>query len=158
MGGREELCPHRSSPGVIVEDILDALAMVDVPVDNENPEFRQRWRLLKVTALPPSGSDLQLHLFLLSLGPHTCSSISDTPLQPIFLLGMLGCYSHIVEHTESIGSCPLTMMPWRPGVYKKRRHGASQSHSVPSQGHTQTARGGGQFSPHQGNPIVHSSC
>lgn len=48
--------------------------------------------------------------------PHTCGWSLDTPLQPIFLLGMSGCYSHIVEHTESIGSCPLTMVPWRPGV------------------------------------------
>lgn len=41
--------------GVIVEDILDALAMVDIPVDNENPKFGQYWGLLEVAAFPPLG-------------------------------------------------------------------------------------------------------
>jgi hypothetical protein len=55
VSGREGLCPHPSSPGVIVEDILDALAMVDIPVDNENPKFGQYWGLLEVAAFPPLG-------------------------------------------------------------------------------------------------------
>lgn len=30
-----------SSPGIILKDILDALTMVDIPVDNEDPADRQ---------------------------------------------------------------------------------------------------------------------
>lgn len=85
VGGREGLCPHPSSPGVIVEDILDALAMVDIPVDNENPKFRQCWGLLEgssclstfrlgaqpgVEGAGRGSLDHQLHLFLFSLGPQ----------------------------------------------------------------------------------------
>lgn len=35
--------PKLSSPGVILKDVLDALAMVDIPVNNEDPGFRVQW-------------------------------------------------------------------------------------------------------------------
>lgn len=37
------MSPNPRSPGVILKDILDALAMVDIPVDNEDPGERQPW-------------------------------------------------------------------------------------------------------------------
>lgn len=33
----------------------------------------------------------------------------------MFLLGMLGCYGHTIEHAESIGGGPLAVVPRRPG-------------------------------------------
>lgn len=38
--GRRE-APIPSSPGVVLKDILDALTVVDIPVNNENPGDRQ---------------------------------------------------------------------------------------------------------------------
>ena len=39
----EGLVPTPSLPGVILKDILDALAMVDIPVNDEDPGDRQLW-------------------------------------------------------------------------------------------------------------------
>ena len=37
------------------------------------------------------------------------------PAQPMFLLGVFGCYGYVVEHAESVGSSPLAVVPRRPG-------------------------------------------
>ena len=37
------------------------------------------------------------------------------PAQPVFLLGVFGCYGYVVEQAESVGSSPLAVVPRRPG-------------------------------------------
>lgn len=75
-----------------------------------------------------------------------------TPVQPVFLLSVFGCYGHVIEHAESIGSSPLAVVPRRPRV----ENGPHQGHpDVPTCGGSQC---GGQLSPYQGKPVAHSSC
>lgn len=74
-----------------------------------------------------------------------------TPVQPVFLLSVFGCYGHVIEHAESIGSSPLAVVPRRPRV----ESGPRQGHPVPTRGGSQRR---GQLSPHQGKPVAHSSC
>lgn len=80
--------------GVILKDILGALTMVDVPVNDEDP------------------------------------------VQSMFLLGMLGCYGHTIEHAESIGGGPLAVVPRRPHqgetvAHNSRHHCIHQLQSSP---------------------------
>lgn len=160
MHCREGPCSHPSLPGVIIEDVLDALAMVDIPVDNKNPKFRPYWRApCRCHTRSPSrcgGSKVGILATNSTSASLACVPSTYIPLQPIFLLGMFGCYSHIVEHTESIGSLLLTVVPWRSEVQNWDTGHVGVILSPHRVTHSQFEVG--QFSPHQGKPIVHSSC
>lgn len=134
--------------------------MVDIPVDNKNPKFRPYWRApCRCHTRSPSrcgGSKVGILATNSTSASLACVPSTYIPLQPIFLLGMFGCYSHIVEHTESIGSLLLTVVPWRSEVQNWDTGHVGVILSPHRVTHSQFEVG--QFSPHQGKPIVHSSC
>lgn len=154
------------SPGVILKDILDALTMVDIPVDNEDPGDRECSEVTERQSLGPWGhSPPQEDKGLDGVSqqpalPPFCRAWAPasqcTPVQPVSPLGVFGCYGHIVEHAESIGSGSLAVMP-RRSVGENWVWGTSGSSCAltgPPTGGSDPGRG--QLSPHQGEPVVHS--
>lgn len=122
--GVAEKASDPSSPGVILEDILDALTVVDVPVDNEDPGIGST-QATEGLGLRPGGEEPTPARESTTWGlgaaypttfhpaqppPH---SHPDTPVHAVPLLGISGCYGHVVEHTKSIGSSPLAVVPRR---------------------------------------------
>lgn len=165
----EGLVPTPSLPGVVLKDILDALAMVDIPVNDEDPGDRQLWGH-GGQGLPPPDQEPGPGWEGAGWGPSKAPSTPfpagldltlqperHKPVQPVLPLGMSGRYGHVVEHAESIGGSPLAMVPRRPGG-GSGVWGVSGSSCVLTG--LPTGRGGqgrGQLSPHQGEPVAHSS-
>lgn len=87
----------RNSPRVVFKTVLDPLTMMNIPVNDQHPEkLFDSWDLNVIYEL---GHTNDLLLFL--------------PFKAIFLLCVLSCYGHVVEHTKTIGSAAHTVVSWR---------------------------------------------
>lgn len=111
-GPREGLHPHPSSPRVVLKGVLGALAVVDVPVNNEDPGGTQHGTHRRAGPPLQARSPAQDGKGL-GGAPHLRPA-QHSPVQPVLLLGMSGRDGHIIEHAESVGSSPLAVVPRRP--------------------------------------------
>lgn len=155
---RKSGVPAPRSPRVVLKGILDALAMVDIPVNDEDPGDREH-RAHKGSGPPPPCQSLVqdargwVGSQALPSGPTPCSRPSTHLCSPCFSWACLAAKATLLNTQNPLAAA---LWLWCPGGLQVRAgHGAWQGHPVPTWG---AAMVGGQLSPHQGKPIVHSSC
>lgn len=95
-------------PGVRLEQVLRAITVMNVPIDDQYPETHEQRRSGQASE---AGTDHTSSIRFYSFPPVAGNEC--VPFHVPLLLGCLGSNGHIVEEAVAHGKISICVMPWR---------------------------------------------